>query len=294
VLVAHAVVGMAAPQALQHRDQRLRLVEQANCRTDHLHEFLALGHHVALEQLLQRGVEGKQVGVEQLGRLRGDGLDEVEALFHQLDRVLIHDESSERCMATRAGKSDASSEPPRGGATGERKPEEGSDQAVGQPDDHDRRGGECHQNPVGQKALGCVVVAMTMFVNHVSSSIKTDPNGRFEAASQCVRGRQTPNSELRASSVAVPAGGAAEELDVVRHGVTVVADQAHRVMDLAVWHVEQPRPASHLQRVGKVDLRVRRALESRAVVGMHGNTGDCVWIPEISANRTADLSLGTR
>jgi len=71
------------------------------------------------------------------------------------------------------------------------RPEEGnakvaSDQAVCQPGDQNRRSGKSHQNPVGQEPLGCVIVAMTMFVNHVSSSSKTDLNGRFEAASQSV------------------------------------------------------------------------------------------------------------
>jgi hypothetical protein len=133
-----------------------------------------------------------------------------------------------------------------------------------------------------------------MFVNHVSSSSKTDLNGRFVGGlAMCLR-PPVPNSELRASSVTVPTGRAAKEFDVVRHGVTVVTDQAHCVVDLVVGHVEQPGPARHLQRVGEVDVGVRRALERwGAVIGVHGITDD-VWIPEISADHPADLRLATQ
>jgi len=59
-----------------------------------------------------------------------------------------------------------------------------SDQGLRQANDEDRCDGKCHQHPIGQKPLGCGMVAMTMFVSHVSSSFQTDPFGRFLAASQ--------------------------------------------------------------------------------------------------------------
>jgi hypothetical protein len=57
---------------------------------------------------------------------------------------------------------------------------------LSQVNNDDRRGSKRHQNPIGQEALGRVMVAVTMFVNHVGSSSKTDPFGRLGAAETSV------------------------------------------------------------------------------------------------------------
>jgi hypothetical protein len=57
---------------------------------------------------------------------------------------------------------------------------------LSEADDNDRRGSKRHQNPIGQEALGRVMVAVTMFVNHVGSSSKTDPFGRLGPAETSV------------------------------------------------------------------------------------------------------------
>jgi hypothetical protein len=65
----HAIAGMASAERFHRRDERIEIVQAADRRGDHLHQFALLFAQIGGKQFAQLWRDRKQALVEKIGRL---------------------------------------------------------------------------------------------------------------------------------------------------------------------------------------------------------------------------------
>ena len=103
MLGCDTVAHVAAAEVLHRGQDLLHLVEIAHRRGEHAHQLLFLLRQVVRKKPADLWRDGEEAVVEDVGRLRGDGLDQLEALLHELHLFRRH-EANSVCVGVTKGE----------------------------------------------------------------------------------------------------------------------------------------------------------------------------------------------
>src|SRR6185503_13792829 len=85
VRVGYHVASMTATKILDDWYESIEAGKPFHGRCEHLHQFPTLVRHVALEHMLQAGVDFKETAIEQRCRIVGNGRDDCKTALHEFD-----------------------------------------------------------------------------------------------------------------------------------------------------------------------------------------------------------------